>query len=603
MSVQSIEHHGSIDGQLLLSRAATQRAAWSFWLPTLAAAAACMLLIWALHRNSPRTLVSFHGLLHAAIAERFLIADPVFPPENPFYAGRPVCYYWFFQFLAAQLAWLCGWNMFQALEAVILVAAGALCVIAAGFGRRLFGHTAAGLLLAFLVLAGTNPAGFVFAAIKVALQGTERLQDDLGHMWGVVHPVYSLIRYNDIGGLYGPLLNFFLNLTSRPAALVTLLLSLTALEWSLHTRRAAAWSALACTSALTTAFSPIVGIAAGGALVVACGALSLRAHGVGPARWHPYPQSPSLLAASVLIALGTAAAFPTYYHLFLGPSSNQMRFWLLSSEGLKHLLTATTSVAVLVGLALLGMRNAGATQRPFLLILLLAAFMLLLADVAVVLPVWNQSNFFHAAVVMLAVPAAASIVRPGPAGRPSTLNARRAVVIVLLFLPTVALLLSAYINRPPLPLAFAGTSLQRLPQDSELARLYAWARRDTEPDAIFVLDPRPPQIAMCGNTAEFPALSGRVMFTENRRHYMVEPYPDSAARTALAITLVSGLAPSAAERSALAALRRPLYVVYRAAGDVSLADQFQRHYGEPVFSAGNILVFQLTKFLTASSAS
>ncbi len=54
-----------------------------FWIVAFGTAVFWMLLIYAVHRDSPRTLVSFHGFIHAAIAERFLNSAPIaFPPEN-----------------------------------------------------------------------------------------------------------------------------------------------------------------------------------------------------------------------------------------------------------------------------------------------------------------------------------------------------------------------------------------------------------------------------------------------------------------------------------------------------------------------------------------
>ena len=99
--------------------------------------------------------------------------------------------------------------MFYALEALILFATGTLVIVGVALGRKLYGSTLAGVLIGYLVMAGTNPLGVVFALYKVARNGLHLLNDDPDHLWGVVHPVYSLIRYNDFGGLYGPLLNFF----------------------------------------------------------------------------------------------------------------------------------------------------------------------------------------------------------------------------------------------------------------------------------------------------------------------------------------------------------------------------------------------------------
>jgi hypothetical protein len=561
-----------------------------FWAVTLSAALLAIVPIWALHRASPRTLVSFHGFIHAAIAGRFLDATPpAFPPENPFFAGQPVCYYWFFQFLAARLAGSFGWSVFHGMEALIMLAMITLVVAGAYLGRRLFHSTAAGLLMSFLVVAGTNPFGAVFAVIKVVLDGTERLRDDPNYLWGVVHPMYSLIRYNDVGGLYGPLLNFFLNMTSRPLALAALLVLVCALEWALRSHRLVAWLLVAGATALTAAMSVILGIAAGGALLVGIGVTLLWDRSAHDGR-AVLPTS-ALLLATVAVVAGLLLAAPTYYHLLLGPSDSATRVWLFSRSGIQHLVTLLPSVSVLVALAIIGMRQAMPASRVFVRIPFLAGILLLVADATFELPSSNQSNFFHAAVVLLCVPAAASIIRTAEANA-TKVSVRRAVGIVAVFLPTVLLLLSAYVQRPPLPLEFDGSRLQRLPRDSSLARLYDWVGRATTPDAVFMIDPRPPWVAMCGNISEFPAMTGRFLFTEQRRHYMVAPYPDAKLRTEMAARLLSGGQPHANDGVYLSVLARPIYLLTYRANHPALLARLRQSYGPPVFDDGPVAVFE-----------
>lgn len=564
-----------------------------FWAATLSAAFIAVVPIWALHRESPRTLVSFHGFIHAAIAERFLAPAPLaFPPENPFFAGRPVCYYWFFQFLAAQLARAFGWSVFHGMEALIMMAMVTLVVAAAHLGRRLFHSTAAGLFMAFLVLAGTNPFGVVFAGIKVAFQGTERLRDDPHHLWGVVHPMYSLIRYNDVGGLYGPLLNFFLNITSRPLAVAALLALVCALEWALRSRRPTAWLSVAGAAALTASMSSILGIAAGGALLVSIAAnILLERRGLGGSRIIPRSDLKNLLIAGGAIGAGILLAAPTYYHLLLGPSDSEMQVMLFSRTGVQHLITLVPSVAFLVLLAGIGLRRVSPECQAFLRIPFAAGILLLAADATFLLPDANQSNFFLAAVVLLSVPAAASIIRR--AGTNVTeISVYRAAGIAAVFLPTVVLLLSAYVHRPPLPLEFDGARLQRLPRDSDLSHLYDWVGHETGSDAVFIIDPRPPWVAMCGNISEFPTMTGRVLFTEQRTHYMVHPYPDSGLRVDLAVRLESGEPPRDADRAYLTNLARPIFLLTYRADDAALLTRLQEHYGSPRFHDGSVAVFE-----------
>ncbi|MCC7353648.1 MAG: hypothetical protein IT330_07800 [Anaerolineae bacterium] len=585
----AVTHVGLLEQSRVRGRESLLRA----WGIPLGAAAFWMLLIWAVHRNSPRTLVSFHGFIHSAIAGQFLGSRPIaFPPENPFFAGQPLPYYWFFQFLAAQITRLLGWNIFYSLEAIILLGTGILMVVAVGLGRRLFRSDLAGILLGYLVVAGTNPFGFLFAIREVVRHGRQVLNDDPNYLWGVVHPLYSLIRYQDFGGLYGPLLNFFLNVTARPVSLAGLLVLIFCLEWALRDGKPRAWAAVAVASALTTAFSPIVGIAAGGALLAGLAGYWLweRLASGGPRATLSIRGTKPIIVAGLAIVIGILVASPTYYHLFLNPSDSEMSLGLFSRAGMRHLITSALSLSLLGLLAWLGFVRALGERRRFLGMLLVAAALLLASDAVIVMPSANQSNFFHAAVVLLAVPAAGSILRRMPGGEYATASPRRAVAIAAVFLPTVAVLLAAYWNRPPLPADFAHPRLARLPQDSDLALLYRWAQDETATDAVFVLDPRS-RIAMAGNIAEFPALTGRTLFTAESGHYMVVASSEAKMRAEIAVRLISGEPIDSSEQRYLASLARPVYlVVYKPEGD-SWLGRMQTLYGSPVFQKGDVSVF------------
>jgi hypothetical protein len=440
-------------------------------------------------------------------------------------------------------------------------------------------------------MAGTNPLGALFALYKIVRAGTHVLDDDPNYLWGVVHPIYSAIRYNDVGGLYGPLLNFFLNMTSRPASLAALLLVALCFYNALARRSVVSWILLGLAFALTTALSPIIGIPAGGALgfgLVLMWLWARRSANSTATRIEPV----TVLAAGLAIISGVLLAAPTYYHLVLGPSSSNVSFSLFSASGLKHLLTVGLSILPLLGLALLGLRNAGQQGRQFLTILFLAALVLLGLNVSFSLPAGNNSNMFHAAAVLLAVPAAGAILRRGRGDGSPAYSKLRAAVIALVFLPTVVTLLTAYVSRPPLPASFESTHIERVPKDSDLALLYQWARNETDPRAVFIIDPRN-RDAVCGNTSEFPAMTGRAIYTEHFRHYIAEPYPDSKGRFEMAVRLVSGQAPSSSDREQLSKLNRPVYLMSKLSGDAGLGDRLQSVYGSPVFHNGGIAVFSL----------
>jgi hypothetical protein len=593
MAVRTLMGHGhSQPEQIRPSRS------WlSFWAVALGTAAFWMCLVWGIHWDSPRTLVSFHGFVHAAIAEQFLTPVSVtFPPENPFYAGRPVAYYWFFQFLAAQLTRLLPWNIFHAFEAIIVVAMATLIIVAVHFGLTFYHSLLAGVLLGYLVVAGTNALGWLFAVVQllaIAIMAPQLFSTDhSSYLWGIVHPLYSLIRFNDFGGLYGPLLNFFLNLTSRPAALAMLMALIGCLEWTLRSRKWLAYVLLSGTSALTTALSLITGLSAGGALLIGLASGGFWGHKIFPAWRHlRTTQGTTFCTAGIAIMLGMVGAMPTYNHLLTGPSASQMRFWLLSVAGLRHLATVTLSIAPLVILSVVGIRRMSQERRLFLGILLSAACVLLVATITVTLPAGNNSNFFHAAVVLLAVPGAASVLCSEPSSAPLGVNRRYVTGVVLLFLPTLLLLLAAYLHRPPLPVSFDSPRLARLPRDSDLALLYWWVQNQTSPDAVFILDPRY-RVAMCGNIAEFPAMTGWAIFTEEPSHYMVEPYPDSKMRFDMAVRLVSGNEPDSSTQAYLLGFNRPVYIVSYHAENGAVVSRLQTLYGPVAFHAGDVSVFK-----------
>src|SRR5690554_1671565 len=71
---------------------------------TLAVATTAVALAAFLQTSNARTLVSWHGFLHTAIANRF--PGSFGTPDNPFFAGEPLPYYWFYHYVAAGLAWI-----------------------------------------------------------------------------------------------------------------------------------------------------------------------------------------------------------------------------------------------------------------------------------------------------------------------------------------------------------------------------------------------------------------------------------------------------------------------------------------------------------------
>jgi hypothetical protein len=342
-------------------------------------------------------------------------------------------------------------------------------------------------------------------------------------------------------------------------------------------------------SALTTALSPIIGLAAGAALLVSL-SLSWFRHRKG-GQSEATISTKATLFAMLAIITGMLLAFPTYYHLVFGPRAGALRFWLFSMGGVRQIISVGLSIFLLVILAFVGWVKSRQEERPFLGILILAAFILLGLNVAFVLPAGNTSNLFHTAVVLLAVPAAGSILSRDAIRKRSAISMRWFVVIFLVFLPTTLLVLASYINRPALSAGFQSEKIVRLPADDNRSRLYQWIQNQTEPGAIFIIDPRE-RVALCGNAAELPAMTGRAIFTEEQDHYLAEPYTDSKLRFDMAVRFVTGAQTSDTDRTYLAKFHRPIYIVSHDSMDQPATSRMQEIYGSPAFAAGTIAVYR-----------
>jgi len=254
-------------------------------------------------------------------------------------------------------------------------------------------------------------------------------------------------------------------------------------------------------------------------------------------------------------------------------------------------VTVVLSIFFLMLFAIAGIIAAEQKHRAYLKSLLLAALFLLTANIVIVLPAGNQSNFFHAAVVLLSVPAAGSIFFTKPAVRVLGSHTRRAALIILFFLPTLLLLLAAYLNRPPLPIDFKDTLPEYRQADSDRALLYRWVRNETADNAIFIIDPRY-RVAMCGNIDEFPGMTGRTIFTEQITHYMVEPYPDAKMRFDMSVRLASGKEPVNSDRAYISNMNRPAYILNRKVEEIRIDQRMTEIYGPPVYHKGNVFVFK-----------
>lgn len=549
-----------------------------WWLtPLLGAVLSCVTIV-AIHRASPRTLVSSHGMVHTAIAREFVDGAHHVPPDNPFYAGAPLPYYWVYQFTAAKVASLFAVHPLVAFELLTLAAMFALWFAAARLGERLGGTIAHGALVAALALCGANAAGIVILALRVTLLGGSIPADGSGYLWGIAHPVVGMARAFDPFSLYGPLALFFINISSRPVALGTLLVLAAALLAWMQSGGKPALAGIGLSAALCTLFSPLIGLSAGlsvaGGLVVAA---AVAREGVWSAPRLAVWRDRRSLAAAVAIVAGIAAASPTFLVLASQGGRTAIAF---DTNGV---LAPLVSGLVLIALAPLGVRATSGVTRQVLVAIVAAGTVMLGASVVLRLPTGNEVNFFHGAALLLGVPAAAAFLPPG----------RRLLKAgaVALMLATTALVLWSFTGRPDVPVRFEGRHLVRVAGADGLAALYAWVQDSTPRNAVFVIDPRRPVVTAAGNAPEFPALTGRPIFVSESPDYLTS-FPDAARRRALALELIRGGAPADSDRAYARALERPFYIITRDARDSLVLDGLSRVHGAPQFARSGLAVFR-----------
>lgn len=532
---------------------------WASAIGVLAAGTAAIL--W-LHFGNPRLLASWHGFLHSAIANRF--GELRFPPENPFFAGEPLPYYWFYHFAGFLVSQLLRVDLLHTFHAVSWFSLLIFVIFAYRIGIRL-GSARAGMAIMWLGLAGVNPLGPGIAASKYLLRGTPLID----HRSGPVETTFvsdsladDLMTQPLLPGMYigsdwrhGQDLMWFFDVASRAPTLAALMVLLyLALEpgaaWTRYT-----W--MAVTSFLATAFSPLIGLAVGGALGATAVLAGRRATGVA-------------------CLLGAALAAPTYHQMF---------FRISGGSGMELHLPSLLSAAMLAAnfLILLPLAAFGGWgAKPVMLTAMAAAGALLVLAVALVhLPQGNEHNLSNAAQCLLAVPAGAMAARAGRRVLP---------LLVVLFLPVTLGTLISYAARPPMPIAASGRMLVRTPENGDLERFYEWVRRETPRQTIVVSDPAIP-VKMSGNVSELPAFTGRTLFTDTP-NYLTSPNRDAAFRAELAGQATRGEGLSDGQREYLARFGRPVLIVTYQAGEAGLKERLAGLYGPPVFQQGIVAAFR-----------
>jgi len=529
-----------------------------------AMAAVCLGGLAWLFAGNPRLIASWHGFLHTGIAGSF---SHSFPPENPYFAGEPLPYYWFYHFAGYWLSRALLLNPLFIFQAISWTSLLALVFAAGAIGRRCLKSSLAGVAIAYLGLCGLNPLGPAIAAAKHLSRGAplvERWNGPIETTFVSNNLADRLMTEPLLGAMFlgndwrqGPALVWFFDIGSRApalAGLMTLLYLL--LKPAPDPRR---YLAIVALSALVTALNPLIGLAAAGALGLA--SLILR-------------RMP-LFLLSVACGVGALLAIPTYYQMFFRVSGS-------SGIGLRD-MTGTPVVALnflaLLPLAVLGARKAANRQLTWIA----AAGAILLALLAVVhLPEGNEHNLGNAAQCLLAIPAGAFV---------AYISRARIAIVFAIFIPVTAATLFAFTDRPAMPLAAGGPTLTRTPDDSGLQPFYDWIRRDTPRQTIFIVNPETP-VKMSGNASELPAFTSRTLFTD-LPNYLTTPNRDAAFRAQLAKDATEGQPLTAPQREYLMRFGRPVYVVTYQARGGGPVDRLTALYGPPAFQRGIVAAFGL----------
>lgn len=557
--------------------AAAARAAPSERLGAPAVCAALVLtalVAWPI-ASSNRVRASIHGMLHASIL--YSAVDRGVPPENPFFAGEPLRYYWTWH-VAAAAACAVG-----DLEPTAVFAAGNVATTFAF--ALLLGRLAAdlapgaGLLGVLLGFLGLNPFGalaFLRRDPPPGFQPLERIAagDD---------PILYL-QALQLGGderVTATLTKFF-NASSFPAAFTLLIAA-----WVLLLRLAnAPGFALGLLAALalggSIALSPITGLVAGLALGSAAALLWWRA------RLRKDPAARGLGAAVLALAASLPLAVP---FVLLGGGNSEGTIGLAPTREQFERVALNLGPMLLLALpaAALVLRRGSAGAR----LLVVSAVPLLAMGAVLWFPVESQYKIVRMGAPLLGALAAAALLR-----RPAILG----LAAVLCCIPTNAIAWNCYREhaKAKLPFHGEGTRVALDAGSAPIAELYDWIRTRTPPDSVILVDPRWKKRNFAGpnHGDEVPVLAHRPIWTDVR-FYMNDYEPEQPARFHLVERLYAGEALAEGELAALRALRRPVYALVRAPEGASvgriLGTLQQSGAWQKVHSTADAYLFELRR--------
>jgi len=550
---------------------------WPAWLLAAAGAGVIALVFF----SNPFIQIRSDGWIHGGIVAEIMARG--IPPEDPRFAGLPLNYVWFFNFFVALQSSLRGDDPFHVMALFNAANLAATLLVSWVIGRALWGPGAA-MGTALLTGLGFNAGSWMLWPLHLVrgLVGEDRGWEGIA---GAVHR----LQLDDarviwtISAPYGWMANFldkFLVGTALNYAYLMLSVYLGAMAlWFGRGRRAAlVLAALAATGMLL--FHGVVGISA---IPVAIGALALAA--LLHRRLPELPGPARLAAFAAATFAGAAAAAPYTWAIARG--------WSAEASGLRHdyftldprtiwtIAVAIAAAAVLArGPLLEGLRARRGD------VTLLACFTLGMAVFAsiVTLTLGNHVKFVYQVFLPLALIGGAAWT---PAWR--RLRGRwgwggALFVFALVFGVGPFLTIRGYLLDP------GGETAHALQLPPAERTLYRWIRTETPADAVFV-DAEMRDYVM--------VLARRQLWLGTRLGPELAAFPAGPLRERRAVMadLYGHQRDLAGDRQALAALGRPVYVLFREADFADARAPWAALAAHPaferVYDSGGFVVYHM----------
>lgn len=522
--------------------------------PRPAAFSALLLLLTAFLVLSPayrsnRVRASIHGMLHASIL--YSAAENAPPPENPFFAGEPLRYYWTWHAAAAAGAYLGSveptW-VFTSMNTAALVA---FLLLLAGLGLEIWGNNLATFLTALVGFSSLGAAGLVRTHFARPLATLDEIAQG-------VDPINYIKAFTLHDDRISVTLTKFLNVSSFPCAFA--LLAATWLLWRRFVGRPSAVGAvlLALAQAGSIVLSPITGAVGG----LALGAVTLL-------RLTGSERRASLVAAGAL--LGGLLLSAPLVATGMGEEEDLTTERVVALESDPALAREKLEDALFaLGPALLPALVAagwlGRRRRRDDLLLLGAGLLLLVLGVALHFPVRSEYKMVRMAAPLVGLFAAGWAV---PLARRRRLAGSLGPLLLLgLFAPSSAAVWNVYRRHAEAHLPYFGEGpLIRIDAAAHpVAEAYDWLRTEAPRDAVVLVDPRSRlrhHFAGPHHGEETPVLAHRPVYTD-LGYYMTDYEPTFPRRSALVGRLFGRGSLAPGDYQALASLRRPIFLLARA---------------------------------------